>query len=107
MIYNPVNDELFTAERGKGAFLNDRRIRVAGRKRLAEAVIAWRCPIPVGAMRCLRATSTRPCKKRSPVCDDLVPLRSILRGSPRAGSMPTGSAGSRSLGHGRRDCAGA
>src|SRR6202140_222969 len=31
-IYNPANDELYTAERGKGAFLNDQRLRVAGRR---------------------------------------------------------------------------
>src|SRR5690606_32961858 len=34
VIYNPITDELFTAERGKGAFLNDKRLRVAGRKGL-------------------------------------------------------------------------
>src|ERR1700749_4027363 len=39
VIYNPANDELFVAERGKGAFLNDRRIRVAGRRQLGEAVV--------------------------------------------------------------------
>ena len=44
VIYNPANEELFVAERGKGAFLNDQRIRVAARKRLAEAVIA--CGLP-------------------------------------------------------------
>jgi myo-inositol-1(or 4)-monophosphatase len=44
LIYNPINDEMFTAERGKGAYLNDRRIRVAARKRLAEAVFA--CGLP-------------------------------------------------------------
>ena len=44
VIYNPANDELFTAERGKGAFVNDKRLRVAGRKRLSEAVIA--CGLP-------------------------------------------------------------
>ena len=44
LIYNPVSDELFTAERGKGAFLNDRRLRVAARKRLADAVVA--CGLP-------------------------------------------------------------
>jgi myo-inositol-1(or 4)-monophosphatase len=44
VVYNPANDELFTAERGKGAFLNDRRLRVAARRRLAEAVIA--CGLP-------------------------------------------------------------
>src|SRR5262245_53529128 len=37
LVYNPVTDELFVAERGKGAFLNDRRLRVAGRRRLADA----------------------------------------------------------------------
>ena len=44
VIYNPANDELFIAERGKGAFLNDKRIRVSARKRLLDAVIA--CPLP-------------------------------------------------------------
>src|SRR6202008_4894115 len=44
VIYNPVTDELFVAERGKGAFLNDRRLRVAARKLLADSVIA--CGLP-------------------------------------------------------------
>src|SRR6266571_2135035 len=46
LIYNPANDELFTAERGKGAFLNDRRLRVAARQRLTEAVVACALPHP-------------------------------------------------------------
>ena len=37
VIYNPITDELYIAERGKGAFLNDRRLRVAARKRLADS----------------------------------------------------------------------
>jgi len=44
VIYNPANEELFVAERGKGAFLNDQRLRVAARTRLAEAVIG--CGLP-------------------------------------------------------------
>jgi myo-inositol-1(or 4)-monophosphatase len=44
IVYNPANDELFVAERGKGAFCNDRRMRVAGRQRLADAVVA--CGLP-------------------------------------------------------------
>src|SRR5712671_6303783 len=44
VIYNPANEELFIAERGKGAFLNDKRLRVAARKRLADAVVA--CGLP-------------------------------------------------------------
>jgi len=44
LIYNPAIDEMFIAEKGKGAFLNEQRIRVAGRKRLADSVIA--CGLP-------------------------------------------------------------
>jgi myo-inositol-1(or 4)-monophosphatase len=44
LVYNPASDEMFLAERGKGAFLNDQRIRVASRKNLADAVIA--CGLP-------------------------------------------------------------
>jgi myo-inositol-1(or 4)-monophosphatase len=45
VIYNPASDELFTAEKGKGAFLNDRRrLRVAARKTLADAVVATGIP---------------------------------------------------------------
>src|SRR6266436_333087 len=44
VIYNPANEELYIAERGKGAFLNDQRLRVAGRRRLDECVIA--CGLP-------------------------------------------------------------
>jgi myo-inositol-1(or 4)-monophosphatase len=44
IVYNPANEELFVAERGKGAFLNDQRMRVAARRRLAEAVVA--CGLP-------------------------------------------------------------
>ena len=44
LTYNPANEELFIAERGKGAFLNDQRIRVAARRRLADAVVA--CGLP-------------------------------------------------------------
>ena len=44
LIYNPASDDMFFAERGKGAFLNEQRIRVAARKRLADAVVA--CGLP-------------------------------------------------------------
>src|SRR5579871_586007 len=44
IVYNPITEELFVAERGKGAFLNDQRLRVAARRRLSEAVIA--CGLP-------------------------------------------------------------
>jgi myo-inositol-1(or 4)-monophosphatase len=44
VIYNPANDELYTAERGKGAFLNDQRLRVAGRRKPSDCIIA--CGLP-------------------------------------------------------------
>src|SRR3954464_4375914 len=44
VIYNPANEELYIAERGKGAFLNDQRLRVAGRRKLDECVIG--CGLP-------------------------------------------------------------
>lgn len=44
LVYNPISDEMFTAERGKGAFLNESRLRVANRQRMADAVVA--CGLP-------------------------------------------------------------
>ena len=44
VIYNPASGETFTAERGRGAYLDDRRIRVAGRTTLDDAVIATGIP---------------------------------------------------------------
>ncbi|MDX8525054.1 inositol monophosphatase family protein [Mesorhizobium sp. MSK_1335] len=44
VVYNPAMDELYTAERGGGAFMNDRRLRVAGRSKLTDAVIS--CGVP-------------------------------------------------------------
>ena len=44
LIYNPILDEMYTAEKGKGAFVNSRRLRVAARKTLADSVIATGIP---------------------------------------------------------------
>lgn len=44
VIYNPAMDELYTAERGGGAYLNDRRLRVAGRQKLSDALIGTGVP---------------------------------------------------------------
>jgi myo-inositol-1(or 4)-monophosphatase len=44
VIYNPASDELFTAEKGKGAYLNDRRLRVAARKTLGDALVTTGIP---------------------------------------------------------------
>jgi len=44
VIFNPATDELYTAERGSGAFLNDRRLRVGARRVLSDSVVA--CGVP-------------------------------------------------------------
>ncbi len=44
VVYDPLRDELFWAERNGGAFLNDRRLRVSSRHNLADAVIATGMP---------------------------------------------------------------
>jgi len=45
LVYNPISDELFAAEKGKGAFLNDRRrLRVAARKSLSDALVTTGIP---------------------------------------------------------------
>jgi myo-inositol-1(or 4)-monophosphatase len=41
---NPVANELFWAEKGKGCFLNDKRLRVAARTKMDEAVLATGIP---------------------------------------------------------------
>lgn len=40
LIYDPVNDEVFSATKGAGAYLNERRIRASGRERLNSALLA-------------------------------------------------------------------
>lgn len=44
VVYDPTRNELFTASRGRGAFLNDRRIRVSRRTKLREALIGTGFP---------------------------------------------------------------
>ncbi len=44
VIFNPILNELYVAEKGAGAFLNDRRLRVAARRNLADCVIATGLP---------------------------------------------------------------
>lgn len=44
VVYNPAVDDMFVAERGQGAYLNNRRLRVSGRRTLADCVIG--CGIP-------------------------------------------------------------
>ena len=45
LVFDPIKQELFTAERGQGAYMNDRRLRVSARKELERSMIA--CGLPV------------------------------------------------------------
>jgi myo-inositol-1(or 4)-monophosphatase len=44
IIYDPIKDELFVAERGKGAYLNNKRMRVAARTAMDDALVI--CGVP-------------------------------------------------------------
>jgi hypothetical protein len=44
VVYDPVRDEIFSAERGNGALLNDRRLRVTDRKDLKGALLGTGIP---------------------------------------------------------------
>jgi len=44
VIYDPTKNELFTASKGRGAFLNDRRIRVTALTRLGDALVGTGFP---------------------------------------------------------------
>ena len=52
LIYAPAVDEMFWAEKGSGAFVNERRLRVSARRDLSEAVFAT--GIPFGAVSAQR-----------------------------------------------------
>jgi len=44
VILDPIRDEIFVAEKGQGAWLNDRRIRVSGRREIAQMIFATGVP---------------------------------------------------------------
>jgi myo-inositol-1(or 4)-monophosphatase len=48
VVYDPSRNDLFYASRGRGAFLNDRRLRVSRRTRLAESLIGTGFPFRKG-----------------------------------------------------------
>ena len=93
LVYNPVSEELFVAEKGKGAFLNDHRIRVAG----AQATLAMpsspaACRISAAAISNLAAGRSARCRARSRACAASARPRSTWPGSPPAASTPIGTA---------------
>ncbi|WP_435259540.1 inositol monophosphatase family protein [Thioclava sp. FR2] len=66
VVYDPAKDEMFWAEKGSGAWLNDtRRIRVSGRRHMHEAIFAT--GVPFGAKKTLPATM-KDLAKLMPAC---------------------------------------
>jgi myo-inositol-1(or 4)-monophosphatase len=51
VVFDPIKDELFWAEKGQGAYLNDRRIRVSSRRQLNTALIATGTPYGMTSKR--------------------------------------------------------
>ena len=93
LIYNPANEEMFIAERGKGAFLNDQRIRVAApqaARRRGRSPAG--CRISAAAISRSAQGDRRGAGRTSPACAASAPPRSISPGSPPAGSTAIGSA---------------
>ena len=48
VVYDPSRNDLFTATRGRGAFMNDRRIRVSKRIRMADCLLTTGFPFREG-----------------------------------------------------------
>lgn len=48
VVYDPTRNDLFMASKGRGAFLNDKRLRVSKRTRLGEALIGTGFPFRKG-----------------------------------------------------------
>ncbi|RLJ60492.1 myo-inositol-1(or 4)-monophosphatase [Litoreibacter meonggei] len=53
VVYDPAKDEMFVAEKGEGAFMNEQRLRVSGRHKMIESVFAT--GIPFGGSKYLPA----------------------------------------------------
>ncbi len=94
LIFNPANQETFTAERGKGAYLNDRRrLRVAARTELSASVIGTGIPHSGRPdARSLPQGAPAPSWRHPPGCGAWAPLRSTWPGPRPAGSTASGSA---------------
>ncbi len=50
VIYDPVKDEMFVAEKGAGAYVNDRRLRVSGRKDMIEMIFGIGIPFSASTL---------------------------------------------------------
>jgi myo-inositol-1(or 4)-monophosphatase len=65
VVFDPAKDEMYWAEKGQGAWMNEARIRVSGRRQMAEAVFAT--GVPFGTKSTLPAT-LRDLARLMPAC---------------------------------------
>ncbi|MGB7271362.1 MAG: inositol monophosphatase family protein [Albidovulum sp.] len=65
VVFDPAKDEMYWAEKGQGAWMNEARIRVSGRRSMSEAVFAT--GVPFGTKKTLPATM-RDLARLMPAC---------------------------------------
>lgn len=65
VVFDAAKDEMFTAEKGDGAFVNDKRLRVSGRRDMNSAIFAT--GVPFGAKTTLPAT-LKDLARLMPIC---------------------------------------
>ncbi len=97
VIYDPVRNDLFTATRGRGAFLNDHRLRVSRRQHLKDCLIGTGFPFRDGSdletyIAMMRAMMQQTAGLRRPgrgrAGPGLCRRRAITTDSGRSGSTP-------------------
>lgn len=63
VVYDPLRDEMFWAEKGMGAYMNNRRMQVAGRKSLTDTLVGvspdWKDDMPTYAKLSQLGVNTR------------------------------------------------
>ena len=65
MIFDPIKNEMFFAEKGSGAFLNNSRIRVSSQKKLSESIVVTGGP-------------RRSSKKRNKIFEEYIKISNIV-----------------------------
>ncbi len=91
VVFNPATDELYTAEKGGGAFLNDRRLRVAARKELSDAVVICGVPHLAAAFTASFSSSCATSWAKWPGCAASALPRWTSPTSPLAAATASGS----------------
>ena len=93
VVYDPMRDELFSAERGSAPTLDGRPITALDQARHGDGVGRHRLRLRRRGPAARRPSSPPGCSPRSATSAASAPRRSISRGPPAAGSTPTSSTG--------------